>query len=70
MTTYTCECGRMIDGRSERCMSCAMKAAWRNGRYVGKVARVRRLRTKPGPYIIDYETMTEAGWPLLRPAPV
>ena len=27
-------------------------------------------RALRGPYIIDYETMTEAGWPMLRPAPV
>ena len=65
-----CQCGRVIDVRSDQCQSCARKAAWRNGVYARMVARARRLRTRPGPYIVDYETMTEAGWPLLRPAPV
>ena len=66
----TCECGRTIAGRSDKCKSCTMKAAWRNGRYVGKVARARWGLARRGAYIIDYETMTDAGWRMLRPAPV
>ena len=67
---HTCECGRTIHGRADQCKSCAMKTAWRNGVYVGKVARDRWGLARRGHYIIDYETMTEAGWPMLRPAPV
>ena len=67
---HTCECGRTIRGRADQCKSCTMKAAWRDGRYAGKVARDYWRHTRPGPYIIDYETLTEAGWPMLRPAPV
>ena len=67
---HTCECGRTIAGQADHCKSCVMKAVWRGGLHATAAARDRRRRTKPGPYIIDYETMTEAGWPLLRPAPV
>ena len=66
-----CECGLVIDGRSDPCLSCRKKAEWKSGVFAAMVDRSRcRLRfAKPGPYIIDYETMTAAGWPLLRPAP-
>lgn len=69
-STNTCACGRHIDGRADQCKSCTMKTRWREGVFNRTTARDIRRRTKPGPYIIDYETMTDTGWPMLRPAPV
>ena len=63
-----CECGRTICEVSSRCMSCSQKSRWRDGAYTTMIARDRRRRTKSGPYIVDYGTMTAVGWPLMRPA--